>query len=113
MSTNEKTADVAATTTTAMNNDQAVRTTDLTLRPATPGFWALSANGRPALMFNHHLHAAQTMHDIHEDLLDGFAHWAGEFDHITAEYLDFAADGSMRGDQRKAGADYRVCKGWS
>lgn len=104
----------------ATNTDQGnenlctgVSTTDLTLRPAAAGCWALSINGRPALTFNHLYHAAQTMRDIHDDLLDGFAHWAGEFDHITTEYLDLAAQGSVRGNWRKAGADHRVSIGWS
>ena len=122
MQTNEKSP------ATRCNGDQAVENLgrDLDTDHATPHRlmlsptsgndwwnWCLSINGRPALTFNHLYHAAQTMRDIHDDLLDGFAHWAGEFDHITTEYLDLAAQGSVRGNWRKAGADHRVSIGWS
>lgn len=109
----ENTAAVGATTTTdKLNNDQAVRTSDLTLRPVPGNCWALSIDGRPALIFNHLYHAAEAMKDIHGDLADGFALWGGDFDHVTAEYLDQSATGSVRGPWRKAGAEHRVCKGW-
>lgn len=113
MTTDMKTPASVGAETREKSNDQAARTPDLTLRPAAAGCWALSINRRPALTFNHLYHAAQTMRDIHDDLLDGFAHWAGEFDHITTEYLDLAAQGSVRGNWRKAGADHRVSIGWS
>lgn len=112
MSTTDKSPARATNTDQAVENLAGHLDTDLTLRPAA-GYWALSINGRPALKFNHPLLAAETMKNIREDLLDGFAIWGGDFDHITAEYLDLAACGSMRGDWRKAGADHRVCKGWS
>lgn len=107
-------APAGATNTDQGNENLAtgISTTDLTLRPAD-GYWALSINGRPALKFNHLYHAAETMKNIQEDLLDGFAIWDGDFTHVTAEYLNLTAHGSLRGDWRKAGADHRVCKGWS
>ena len=118
----EKTPAPVAAGTREKSNDQAAHSFDhatphrLTLHPTSGNDWCnwcLSINGRPALTFNHLYHAAQTMRDIHDDLLDGFAHWAGEFDHITTEYLDLAAQGSVRGNWRKAGADHRVSIGWS
>lgn len=111
MSTTDKSPARATNTDQAVENLAGHLDTDLTLRPAA-GYWALSINGRPALTFNHVLHAAETMKNIREGLLDGFAIWDGDFDHITGDYLNLVAHGSVRGDWRKAGADHRVHRGW-
>ena len=79
MTTNYETAAVAATTTTAIENlptgvsaSDSTPTTRVCLQPGPAGWWVLSVGGRPAVKFRDPVHAALTLRDVVEDLLDGF-----------------------------------------
>lgn len=126
MTTNNETAAVGATTTTAIENlptgvsaIDPTPTTRVCLQPGPAGWWVLSVDGRPAVKFRDPVHAALTLRDVVEDLLDGFRFWKehddGRYTRVTGDYIVAVAEGNLPAVRLAAAGDSRpftVCRGW-
>lgn len=126
MTTNNETAAVGATTTTAIENlptgvsaSDSTPTARVCLQPGSAGWWVLSVEGRPAVKFRDPVHAALTLRDLAEDLGDGFRFWKehddGRYTCVTAVYLQAVAEGNLSAARLGVAGDSRpftVCRGW-
>lgn len=127
MTSTKQTAAVSAITTTgnellatACSTNDPTPSARVCLQPGSVGWWVLSVEGRPAVKFRDPVHAALTLRDVAEDLLDGFQFWKehddGRYTRVTAVYLQAVAEGNLPAARLAATAQdsrgFTVCRGW-